>query len=161
MKGIDIPIEKIRSKLESNLFTENDFTAYGRVFRLESYNKRPVPARYTGDREYRDVLLDDFKDGICFFDVLPRRGAAMGYNSTVWICFALDLEKLFPGVGERATEYAHELVYNQLRTTILSDLVLITGLSAFRDYDLVDSNDNLQPYYLFRFEANLYYQDNC
>lgn len=159
MKGIDIPIAKQMTQFENKLWTDKEFSIVGRIQRDEVFNRRPIPMMLIpGTKEYRDVLLDSNFDARCFFDVLSNRG---NNRATVWICFIVNLEKLYPNVSERATEYAHADVKNLLLQGPFTPTGLITDLAAFREYDLIESSDNLQPFYLFRFTTDIIYQNNC
>lgn len=161
-KGIDTPIEYQRLLFVNNLWTGPgiDFVAHGRVQRDEEYNRRPIPRILVPDtRKYTDVLLDSGHDAMCFFDALPNRGVN---SASVWICFLVNLEKLYPSVaGRLATEYAHADVNSLILDGPFTKTGIVTDLSAFREYDLTEVSDNLQPFYLFRFNTNIVYQDNC
>ena len=159
MKGIDIPIESLRSFYETNLWNGNNTTFYGRIFRIKKGNDI-IPMDYKGGIDYRDTLLDDKKDAICFFDVLPDEDL---YNPTVWIQYAVNLKKLYPSVTERATEYAHEDAINATRLGSPGTKItgIVRGLPAFEPYAMVKDRDDYQPYYLFRLNCTIKYNLKC
>ena len=110
-EGIDIPIGRQNSIFASYLWTDKEYTKYGRIFRNSDTNDPDsgiIPEAYeyaTG--EYSDTLLDDNIDALSFFDAQPTETYEGQYTAEVWICFAVNLEKLYPLVTtERATEYA-------------------------------------------------------
>ena len=158
-KGIDVPIQKLMTQFQNKLWTDFNFSIIGRIQRDEEFNRRPIPMMLIeGTRKYKDVLLDSNFDARCFFDVLPHRG---NNRATVWICFLVNLEKLYPNVAERATEYAHADVSNLILQSAFTPTGLVTDLAAFREYDLTQATDNLHPFYLFRFNTDIVYQNNC
>ena len=54
MTGIDVRIEELRSYLESKLWTGNDVTFYGRIFR-QIKNDGIVPMNFVAPIDYQDV----------------------------------------------------------------------------------------------------------
>ena len=153
MKGIDVPIERLRSKFDNSLWTDADTTFYGRIFRIDRDGIKPMNFVYPKD--YEDVLTDDRLDALCFFDVLPTADYDGGFSSTVWIQFAVNLSALYGGVTERATEYAHEDALKVIkRVGGFSVTGLVRGIEAFADYTGVKVSDDMQPYYIFRIRQN-------
>jgi len=170
-KGVDVPIDELVGVFDSELWISNNCQFYGRIFRNEIINQQTgqkiiVPEYYIENSDdYRDVLLDDSKDAIGFFDVVADN-SIIPTVADVRVCFAVNLQKLYPAIGTRATEYAHESVYNILKGSIaLFDTAskLIRGADAFSDYGQSDATKhNMSPYYLFRFDVKLEYKlFNC
>ena len=95
-KGIDIQIERLRSHFEDKLFPVNACDWFGRIFRNVKEGE-VVPERFVSGRNDPDVLLNDTKDLTCFFDVQPSENYNNVFNSQVWICFSVNLVKLYPG----------------------------------------------------------------
>lgn len=159
MTGIDTTIERIRTIFEDNLWTTSTYEAYGRVHRNERKNA-VIPEVYnTTTKDYQDVLLNDFKDGISFFDVDPIRNYEV---ATVNILFAVNLKTLYPLITERADEEALQTVGLLIRQSGLNVESIVTGLQAYQDYELTDEkSDNMQPYFLFKFETTIYYKLTC
>jgi hypothetical protein len=163
MKGIDVVIESLRTLFENNLWISNNTIYYGRIFRNIREDGTHPEFFNTTTKDYEDVLLDDNKDAICFFDVQPSEDYTAQFESTVWICFAVNLKALYPAVAERATEYAHEDVLNYIKKARGGwDITgLVRGLPAFDEYELLKNTDSMNPFYLFRFETNINYPINC
>lgn len=160
-KGIDIQIDRLLAKFNSDLWASYNPSFYGRIFRNEE-NGDVNPERYIGNGDYEDVLLSDFKSALCFFDVQPTEEYSSQFTSEVWICFAVNLETLYPSVTERATEYAHEDVLKLIKRIGGWNVTgLVRGLPAFNDYSRVKDGDNMQPFYLFRFNCEVKYTKNC
>ena len=165
MTGIDVRIEELRSYLESKLWTGNDVTFYGRIFR-QIKNDGIVPMNFVAPIDYQDVLTDDMKDGICFFDVQPSEDYDNQFQADVWIQFALNLKALYPTettAGERATEYAHRDVikYIKKKWSVNSITGLVRGITAFDDYTGVKATDDYQPFYIFRINTTIKYSIKC
>lgn len=165
MKGIDVRIEDLRSYFESKLWTANDTTYYGRIYR-NIKEDGILPQNFDGSIDYLDTLTTDKKDAICFFDVQPSEDYDNQFTATVWIQFAVNLEKLYPtetAAGERATEYAHHDVIQAIKKKWSVDSItgLVRGIAAFDDYVLVKPSDDYQPFYIFRIETEIKYPLNC
>ena len=160
MKGIDVPIEVLRLEFVNNLWTAFDFTANGRAFRNER-DGGIIPEILSSGNDYEEVMLQDMRDGICFFDVEPAREEANGAQKVnVNIYFAINLEALYSSISERATEYAHEDVRKIIRYSQFEITSLVTGNEAFSAFTY-EHTDNLQPYYLFCFKTKINYNLNC
>lgn len=156
MLGIDQIIENINESLTSFLWTDKNFTKYGRVFRNVRDDQNDVPEYYVGNGEYIDTLLDDTKDAVCFYDVQSTEDEFQYAN--VWICFAANLRKLYPSVTERATEHAHRDAFLALTKSSIDPETLVRGFEAFSTYGFTDQNRmDMEPYYLFRFEFTAEY----
>ena len=164
-KGIDVRIESLRAKLESDLWTFNDVSFYGRIFRIPDAEGNITPMRFIYPQDYEDVLTNDTKDGVVFFDVQPDESfEGSSFQSEVWICFAIDLDKLYPSVkSERATEYAHEDVLKIVKRKWGNNSItgLVRGITAFSDYSGVKFTDDDQPFYIFRLNTEIKYPINC
>jgi len=157
MKGVDVPIEKQRLIFDAYLWASNTSDWFGRC----SVNYREegqVPEVLVSGNEYRDVLLDDSKDSVCFFHVLPDRTD----RATVDIYFAVNLKKLYPSVTERATEYALSDVTKRILQGGMFKVESISdGYESWRQWSMVKKEDNMQPHYLFRVRTNVEYSLNC
>lgn len=158
MKGIDIPIESLRSTFESYLWDGLNNAFYGRCMR--NFRDKMIPeVLVMNSINYSEVLLDDTKTSLCFFDVLPQRTEQ---KATVHIYFAVNLAKHFPYIGERATEYALSDVVLLIRKHGLFAIEGITdGYDAWKDWDMVKREDNMHPFYLFRIETTVEYNLTC
>lgn len=160
MKGIDVEIKRMTDWLTAKLWTDKTVAINGRIFRNQK-NGETIPEKYVSGIDYQDVLLDDTKDAIIFFDVQPNETFDGNFNSDVWVCFAVNLSKLYSSVTtERATEYAHEdaVKWIQKRWTITG---LVRGFPAFSEYSRVKESDNFHPFYLFRINTTVKYKKIC
>ncbi len=160
MKGIDVEIEKIRVYLAAKLWTGKTVTFNGRIFR-NLKDGDTIPETFVNGIDYTDVLLDDTKDAIVFFDVMPNETFNSQFTADVWICFAVNLLKLYPSVTtERATEYAHEDAVKWIKRRC--DITgLVRGYPAFSEYSRVKESDNFYPFYLFRINTKIKYKQVC
>lgn len=162
MIGIDTPIERLRLLFVSDLWKTNNYTAYGRAFRNEENGNIIPEVLIASSNEYEDVLLDDKLEALSFFDVDPNRGEENGnQTATVYICFAVNLKKLYPLITERATEYAHDAARRLILQSNFKNITeLVTGLAAF-DRFTFNENDNMSPFYLFSFTTEINNINNC
>jgi hypothetical protein len=162
MKGIDIIIEKQRLMFAAYLWTGNNCSWYGRC-QINYRNDKAVPeVLNAGTNNYTEVLFDDTRDAISFFDVLPDRTEDL---ATVDIYFAVKLSKLFPSITERATEWVLLDVIKRLhqgglfipdKTKSITD-----GYEAWKQWSMVKKEDNMQPFYLFKIKTNVQYVLTC
>jgi len=159
MKGIDVSIERIRLELETKFQTlDSSFIAYGRTFRNER-KKKSIPEIFVGGKEYQETLFNDKIAGHCFFyhnsDINLQKDQ---FGKTdISIYFAVNLEKLYPLVDERATEYLHENIMQEIAKTPFKVSKIGTGFESWDKFKLSDSKDNLQPYYLCRVDLEIFF----
>jgi len=159
MKGIDVTIEKQRLIFAANLWTSNICSWNGRC-QVNYRDGKEVPeCLNSGTNNYLDVILDDTKDVISFFDVLPQRTIG---EADVDIYFAIRLDKLYPSVMERATEYVLSDVMLNLQLGQTFDAENITeGYEAWKRWSNVKKEDNMQPFYLFKIKTKTQYSLTC
>jgi hypothetical protein len=162
-KGIDIPIDKLVAKFTSKLWLTKTNVFRGRIQRTIR-DEGEFPEWFNpATEDYEDVELGDNVDSTVFFDVQSSED----YNGSqfiadVWICFAINLKTLYPTVSERATEYAHEDVLKIIkRNSSFKPTGLVRGLDAFSEYQLVKESDNMNQFYLFRWNTTIVYPQNC
>ena len=152
MLGIDIPIEDLKTELVSE-YPACD--VYGRIYR----NKRgesTIPEFYSDDKQYEEVLQNDTKSGVIFFDIEPKREEqSMTGKADVHICFLLDLEKLYPA-EQRPTELAHKDAREIIRHSAFEIESLTTGITALEQFSVEDTDD-MSPYYIFSFQTKVNY----
>lgn len=158
MKGIDIQIEKQRLIFSTYVWLTNSCSWYGRC-QVNHREGKDHPEVYVSGNEYRDVLLDDTKDAISFFNVLPERTIN---KATVDIYFAVNLKKLYPLITERATEYVLSEILEWINKGNAFTVESITdGYEAWRTFGLVKKEDNMHPFYLFKIRTIVNYDLTC
>lgn len=165
MIGIDAKIETLRARFAAKLFTDiagNTYASLGRSFIVNDAEGETPKLQTPSTTEYVDVLPNDNIDGHSFFlvesEVLKTED---GYTATVGIYFAVDLGILYPAVTERAVEYLHRDVIKQIETSSFEVTQIVTGLDAFSDFNLTKDSDNLEPWYLVRFDTEIEYKLSC
>ena len=163
-KGVDIPIDALVAKFVSKLWTgagiTNNFK--GRIQRTIRGGEE-IPEWYNSTtKDYEDVILSDKVDSTCFFDVQSAEEYDNRFIADVWICFAINLKTLYPAITERATEYAHEDVLKIIKkNSSFKPTGLVRGLDAFSEYNLVKESDNMNQFYLFRWNTTISYPQKC
>lgn len=163
--GIDDQIEKLRLLFESNLWSGKKAVFYGRCFRNER-NDGLIPEISIGG-SYKEVLLQDFNGATVFFDVEPLRSARVidssDITANVSIYFAVDLDKLYPGLDRlKQTENAYKDSIDIINHSAFTFNAFETGFSSYSvwTYDKA-SIDNMQPYHLFRVDTTINYNLIC
>lgn len=162
-KGIDIPIERLNTFFTDNLWTDKTYTKYGRIYRNRKNGDIYPEAFNATNNEYGDVLLNDKINALSFVDVQDNEEFNGGrFDVDAWICFAVDLKKLYPNVTtERATEYAHEDALAQINKSDFKVVGLVRGFESFSDYALARPEDSMNQFYLFRFNTDIKYSIKC
>jgi len=165
-RGIDRPIDALVSVFTSHLWDGKTNAFYGRVFRNERGDNNLIsPEIWQTDGNYIEVLKDYSKDGQCFFDVQPNIPIAAGVGSaTIWICFMLNLDTVYPALTRtEATEQAHYDTKRLIESSQFDINELITGITGFAAYDfgeIPQAKADMSPHYLFRYTTTIDYV-NC
>ena len=162
-KGVDIPIARLNTLFTDNLWTGNTYTKYGRIYRNEKDDGIHPEAFIANSKDYHDVLQDDTLEALSFVDVQPDETLnGSRFVADAWICFAVDLEKLYPSVTtERATEYAHQDALIQIKKSNFKVTGLVRDFAAFSDYVLARPEDSMNEKYYFRLNTEIKYDINC
>ena len=162
-KGIDIPIDALVAKFISKLWVGETNVFKGRIQRITDNNGNVRPKWFdSSNNRYTDVLLHKSNASTSFFDVQPTEEYDNRFIADVWICFAINLKTLYPSITERATEYAHEDVLKIIKkNSSFKPTGLVRGLDAFNEYNLVKESDNMNQFYLFRWNTTIKYPQNC
>lgn len=167
MIGIDPKIEELRKLFEDNLWTGTTYESYGRAFIVEREGEDTPNIYLENNLDYQDVLIDDRIDASSFFVVRtdrdPLGNSFSDYTVDVDIYFSVKLDKTYPAVTERATEYVHRDVIDLMGGTTFKNPKMVTGKKAFADFGFVKITDNMQPFYLVKFETSVEYKlnENC
>ena len=161
--GLDKIIEAERVKFAANLFDGFTYTAYHRAFLNKKIRGIVPEIQVAGTEKYKEVLLNTRVDAHSFFVVRPDIEIEGGglFRAKVDIYFAVNLDTLYTSaVTERAVEYLHRDVSAQLIRGRFVLVHLVTGLDAFDEFSLVKGGDNMEPFYLAKFETEIEYQYN-
>jgi len=166
MIGIDYKIDVLKAVFDASLFTsvaDNTYTPYGRAFINNKEFDMTIPeVLISGTNEYKPVKFDDKLDGISFMvvrnDVIGDTYVDM--KADVDIYFAVNLNKLYPSVSERAVEYLHKDVLELLSDSEFEFVSYTQGYDAFSEFTNVKPSDNMQPYYLVKFTTRVEFQIN-
>ena len=169
-KGIDIQIDKLVTLFTAKLWKGKNNQFYGRVFRnerFEDFQSKVSPEVYISEKEpAREVLKDHRFDGQCFFDVQPTDTMlADTHESVIWICFMVNLEKVYPELTRtEATETAHRDAERLIFDSNFSLTELVRGFTGFTGYDwnteASQAKADMHPHYCFKFVTKLIYI-NC
>lgn len=170
MQGIDIEINELVALFTSKLWTSNNNSFYGRVFRnerFENFQSKVSPEVYiSANQPAKEVLKDYSYDAQCFFDVQPNEAiSADVHTADVWICFMVNLDKLYPLLTRTdATEQIHKDAERLIWDSNFNISSLVRGFSGFIGYDwgtdVSQAKVDMHPHYCFRFDTKLIYV-NC
>jgi len=161
--GVDYKIDILKTAFNADLFTGiagNTYTAYGRAYVNERDGQSIPEIQTASTTEYVDILIDTKVDGLSFMvvddtiDMLSQLDCV----ASVDVYFAVNLDILYPTVTERATEYLHRDVALLLNDSEFDIEKIVTGREAFKAFDLIKEGDNLEPFYLVKFETTVEYQ---
>lgn len=168
MIGIDNKIDALKTVLQSDLITvaNNTYIAYGRAYINTKTLDEAVPqVLIAGSKEYQTVRFDDTKDGISFM-IVENPVTPIGEETyvdmagNVAIYFAVNLSKFYSSVTERAVEYFHRDVLELLADSEFKFLSYVQGLEAFAEFTSVKPTDDMQPFYLVKFNTSVEFQIN-
>ena len=175
--GIDIPLQKIQTKLHAALLSRWGidtamYNCFGRVYRNQDKQGGYIPEAYKGLREYTDVLYNDRIIATSFFGV-GNQTDYIGNNTfkaTVHLIFCLNIDKIKTAIEHRADEEIHQDVINALRSGLRPDTIqsIVTGMDAiFREYGGYKSQNgiiftDMHPKHCFRINFELtFINNNC
>jgi len=160
MIGIDLQIDKLKTKLAAKFAAITTYVAYGRAYK-NNKEAGVIPEVLTGV-QYKDVLLDTKIAGLSFCivenDYDPLSPTQL--KNEVSLYFAVNLDTMYPLVTERAVEYLHRDVLEVIQSSRFEHINLTSGLESFGDFDLVKDSDNYQPNYLCKFSLEIEYNIN-
>ncbi|MBS3993118.1 MAG: hypothetical protein KGZ87_05330 [Bacteroidetes bacterium] len=164
-KGIDAVIQKIQMYLFDNL-NWGEIEVYGRVYKNQSKDKKDVPEAYIGKNEYKDVLINDTKNGSIFFIEGPKHNSKEGirFTNTVKIVFMLNLQKIYPESVHRADMEAQMKAIELIRKkTWFSFEKMEKGIKESLD-DFYTENlkgYDEHPFHVFSISGEITYNVSC
>jgi len=162
-KGIDIPIDELLGYFNTYLWVGKVNSFYGRIQRNNINGKVYPQVLITGTNSYKEVLKDSSKDAQCFFDVQPEPANAKDIlTSDVWLCFMVNLSKLYPLLTRSE---AQDQVQRDVIELLMSGQFEITGFSGyegFTGYDwgedqTIQAKADMSPHYLFKYTLQATY----
>jgi hypothetical protein len=157
MKGIDVVIDKQTTIFKARLWTTKKANYYGRCHR-NYRDDQMIPEVIQDGNEYTTLLLNDRLDVISFFDVLPDR---THNEATVDIYFAVNIPNLYT-TEDRDTEAALSDVAYWLRAAGIFTIESISeGYESWKQWGMVKKEDNMNPFFLFKFRTKVSYNLNC
>lgn len=164
--GIDTPIKGLQTYLYDSLVCDwslDRFDAYGRVYKNKRDSKI-VPEYYENNREYKEVLLDDTRDGIMFFspsDITNAYGDLLIQECDIIFTFNL---KSLSYSNEREDEEVRQRVLFLLNSYPRKQEVkqIITGLkNVYSDYNGVQEYFyDMQDFHHFKITLELRFNNN-
>jgi hypothetical protein len=153
--------------------TPNDYYCFGRVYRNRKDRKNYIPQAFvqmatSGSWEYQDVLFEDNKSAVSFFDI----GEVMNVENDllshckVHLYFLIDLSKFYPNATTRMDEEFLNLISQfVMESSSFSLYQQARGIKAifneFSGYKVkVNSKANMQNLLCFRLDMTKYYDDS-
>jgi hypothetical protein len=170
MIGLDAKIDIVKTRFQSKLFTGitgNTYVSYGRAFITKRKDKEgrviDVPElQLPSGVKYYEVLQNRNIDGHSFFLAESKIEVIASdlLRTKVEIYFSVNLDILYPTIAERAVEYLHRDVLKILDDYSF-ELKDIDPENAFKRFGFIKETDNMEPYYLVRFDTEIEYRQNC
>lgn len=169
--GLDVMIQAYQSKLHTNICAEwgldvnsaTDWLCYDRCYRNQ-YKTGFVPEIYSGNGNYKEVLLDDKTKVLSFFgigDTLTQELDEISVN--VHLLFFVNLEKVF---AQRKDELARQDVMKFATSEYYGfkfdsvNIGIDRVLPEYNGSELRLKYKDLQPFHIFRLNFNLKYNVN-
>lgn len=171
--GIDILIASIQDRSFNNLitngvgdWTDANYESYARAY-VNPKKEGTIPEVYTGDREYKEVLMDDTFVASSFFLVDDSRVFDESqFTLSISIIYQADIQKLFPSILHRADEEMHKDIIDSLEDTEFTDFItdITTGIDGvYSDLDIPDSYlsgislDDMSNYHVVKIDLEVPY----
>ena len=173
--GIDQYIQRLQTDLYNYLKTlwgvtdntaPNIYDSYGRIYRVTDRDGGILPEAYTGGNDYRQVLMDDTRAAVSFFDTGDDIQAADGYKTAKVGLYVMANISMIPCYAT-ATQRMDE----ELRNDVVSCIdqtgfgFLVTGIAlgaaqAMKTYSGKKIKDGMKyrdmhPYVYFRIDLKL------
>ncbi len=170
-KGIDKAIDMFQSYLYNALGFTN-WECYPRIYSIptsgNSSQNGLIPAHFINGVDYEEVYMNDEFDLSTFFytnsDVSFEN--QIGRTKVSLIC-QVKLDELFPTITHRADEEFNMSVVNASNNFYGYEMFTLTGIKktinevykefASKQVELT----NMQPYYVVRFDFDVYYANGC
>lgn len=168
-RGIDKQIQKMQNLLYERL-QWGDIEIYGRVYRNPSTNQNATlikPEAYVGDKEYKDVLLNDLKNATIFFvDGNYHKKIDNRYFSTeLKVIVFVNLANSLPDIEHRADMEAEIQVIRLLnRFGFFKQRNIEKSVDViFKGFDTSKIKlSDMHPYHVFALQGVLEYDiDDC
>lgn len=165
--GIDLPIDKISKRLYSVLSLQwSNIDVYGRVYRNPKDGK-VVPEWYVSDGDYKEVLMDDSRGAIIFFDVDPKIEMKTGSYGVakVDIIVYTNLSKI-KNLSERLDHEVHKDLMSILKPKPYGfeiDKLYTTIEKVYSEFKGVSKmllNKDLSRYHHFKVSGSLSFSTN-
>lgn len=160
-EGVDVIIQELQDFFVRELFTAKTWNVYGRAY-LNEKDGETLPEVFNG-KDYEDVLLNDAVSH-CFFLLDENRQFESGrVTATLNIYFLLDLS-VISSLTHRADEETLQDIIQLLELEPYGFVLtsFVTGLTALSAFGKDTTNDDLQPFFVVRFEGTIIYEPiNC
>jgi len=166
-KGVDAPIDRIQKILYKELscsWNTDNLDGYGRIYRNERREK-VIPEFYTNENEYKEVLQNDTKACIFFFNT--GNPSVTGKLAIVdcEIIFSVDLTTIKGDETRDDEEIRNDVVLalNRYATNFEKDYDIIKDLDGvYEDFrGVADYFLDMQRFHHFKFKGKIRYNINC
>lgn len=175
-KGLDYHIQRLQTDMYAYLKTlwsvtdsasPSIYDSYGRIYRVTDRDGGIIPEAYTSGNEYRQVLFDDTRAVVSFYDTGDDIQAAEGYKTAkvgLYVLARLDMIPLYAASIQRMDEEVRNDVVNYIDQTGFG--FLVTGIylgaqQAMKTYSGKKIKEGMRfrdmhPYLCFRIDMKLH-----
>lgn len=164
-KGIDMKIQSIQKLLDKSL-DWGDVDIYGRVYKNISKEKGNILEAYIGNNEYKDVYIDDAKNGSVFFiqDDTSKTNDGFLFTNLTTIVFFVNLSKVQNKICHRSdNEVEIEILKLLQKKSFFRVKTLEKGIKkSLSDYntDGIELAD-MHPFHIFSITGELDFTISC
>lgn len=166
-KGVDAAIDRIQKVLYDQLtcrWTDSDLDGYGRVYRNESKDK-VIPEYYHKNKEYKEVLLNDTRTGIFFFNTGNPQVNGSSAEVDCEIIFSVNLYKIKGNETRDDEEIRNDVFFalNKYANTFSKEIEIIKDLDrVYENFRGVSGFFiDMQEFHHFKFKGKLRYNIQC
>ena len=164
--GLDALISNIQNRLytELNALWSTDLEAFERVYIIQDENGKKHVQRFVKKNEYETISVAEKNKFFFLHKAKAVKEDMLYYKSEIDLNFILDLKSIYPDIEHRADFEAQ----NDVETILTQfDNVWIQSLESGYDKSLIgisyDQENDMQPYYVFKFNLGVRYKldDTC
>jgi len=164
--GLDAKIQRLQTSLFSQLNTLWNLTngaeldAYGRCYVIEQDSEKTVRFFKT-PKEYQTVSVAERNKFFFLNRNIAKKVDTLNYETTLELIFIVDVVKLKPQIDHRAdieVQADVELILNQFDNVWVESLE-VGYENALRGIKYIQADD-MQPYYVFKYNLNVLYNMN-
>lgn len=149
--GANYYIDRLIDKLQSNLWTDNDYKAYGKVEVIEG---KPY---IVSNNEYTEVLLDDRHGASSFFHITGDYEITPPHFSVnIDIVFQIQESKFHDKIRNNGIYSLQFDAIDAIKASPFNITNIIDSIQTYENFDTENITDAMAPFYLFKIQTTLF-----